>query len=244
MAVAVLAATTAARATEQLTDESFGEKVLQKDQLWVVDFYAPWCAHCQKLAPELDAAAGRLSGIVAFGKLDCTTNAKAAERYGIQSYPTLLTFPPGSAAATEPEEFQMGVGTADDIVRAALAELSMLVRERTRNQKKAPSSAMAADDSTSAEKGSCEVHVDPKTGVEVEVCPSGGSSEQIPPQLKSLPNVVDVAVVGAGPAGLGTAIALKDAGVGNYVVLERSSIGESFRRWPQEMRFVSPSFCE
>lgn len=51
-----------------------------------------------------------------------------------------------------------------------------------------------------------------------------------------------VIIVGAGPAGLGTAIALQEVGVSPVVVLEKSEIGASFARWPAETRFISPSF--
>ena len=51
----------------------------------------------------------------------------------------------------------------------------------------------------------------------------------------------DVIVVGAGPAGIGVSILLQKLGI-NYVILERSSIGASFKKWPKETRFISPSF--
>jgi len=51
----------------------------------------------------------------------------------------------------------------------------------------------------------------------------------------------DVAVVGAGPAGIGTAVALERLDV-EYAVLERDRIGASFRQWPDEMRLLTPSF--
>ncbi len=52
----------------------------------------------------------------------------------------------------------------------------------------------------------------------------------------------EVAIVGAGAAGLGCAVALKEFGVDDVIVLDRHEIGASFRRWPQEMRFITPSF--
>ncbi len=55
-------------------------------------------------------------------------------------------------------------------------------------------------------------------------------------------NECSVIVVGAGPAGLGTACALQDAGVNDFVVLERDQIGSSFLKWPAETRFITPSF--
>ena len=53
----------------------------------------------------------------------------------------------------------------------------------------------------------------------------------------------EVAIVGAGAAGLGCAVALKEFGVDeDVIILDRHQVGASFRRWPQEMRFITPSF--
>ncbi|MFU8867167.1 NAD(P)/FAD-dependent oxidoreductase [Natronococcus sp.] len=52
---------------------------------------------------------------------------------------------------------------------------------------------------------------------------------------------LEVAIVGAGPAGIGTAVALERLDV-EYAVLERDRIGSSFRSWPDEMRLLTPSF--
>ena len=57
----------------------------------------------------------------------------------------------------------------------------------------------------------------------------------------TLSRTLDVAIVGAGPAGIGTAVALERLDV-EYVVLERECIGASFRRWPAEMELLTPSF--
>jgi putative flavoprotein involved in K+ transport len=52
----------------------------------------------------------------------------------------------------------------------------------------------------------------------------------------------DCIVLGAGPAGIGTALALRAAGVDNLALVDGGLIGESFRRWPQGMRLITPSF--
>ena len=57
----------------------------------------------------------------------------------------------------------------------------------------------------------------------------------------TVPREVDVAVVGAGAAGIGTGVALSMLDL-ETVLLEREEIGASFRRWPDEMRFITPSF--
>ena len=69
------------------------------------------------------------------------------------------------------------------------------------------------------------------------------------PKEESKPNhqaPLDVIIVGAGPAGIGVALMLtRTFGVENkrVLVVERGEgPGESFKRWPKEMRFISPSF--
>ncbi|MEM1013798.1 MAG: NAD(P)-binding domain-containing protein, partial [Planctomycetota bacterium] len=53
---------------------------------------------------------------------------------------------------------------------------------------------------------------------------------------------MDVVIVGAGAAGVGVAVALKDAGIEDFVLLDRHGVGASFDRWPAETRFITPSF--
>jgi putative flavoprotein involved in K+ transport len=53
---------------------------------------------------------------------------------------------------------------------------------------------------------------------------------------------LDVLVIGAGPAGLGCAIALKECGVESLLVLDRAGVGAAFERWPSQMRMITPSF--
>ncbi|MEM0925544.1 MAG: NAD(P)/FAD-dependent oxidoreductase, partial [Planctomycetota bacterium] len=52
----------------------------------------------------------------------------------------------------------------------------------------------------------------------------------------------DVVVIGGGAAGVGVSVALRHAGIENFVVLERETVGASFAAWPAETRFITPSF--
>ena len=42
----------------------------------------------------------------------------------------------------------------------------------------------------------------------------------------------DVVIVGAGAAGIGVSIALQHSGVENYLIVDRETVGSSFRSWP------------
>jgi cation diffusion facilitator CzcD-associated flavoprotein CzcO len=52
----------------------------------------------------------------------------------------------------------------------------------------------------------------------------------------------DVLIVGAGPAGLGCAVALKACGLENLAILDRRGVGAAFEHWPAQMRMITPSF--
>ncbi len=52
----------------------------------------------------------------------------------------------------------------------------------------------------------------------------------------------DVVIVGGGAAGVGVGVALRDAGVEEILILERFMVGTSFALWPDETRFITPSF--
>jgi putative flavoprotein involved in K+ transport len=53
--------------------------------------------------------------------------------------------------------------------------------------------------------------------------------------------VHDVVIVGAGPAGLSVGAALARIGV-TATIVDRHGVGASFRRWPEGMRLITPSF--
>lgn len=78
-----------------LTAENFDDLVTNSSS-WLLDFYAPWCGHCKKLAPQFAAAAQAMVDTkLAFGKVDCTTETALAKRFGIKSYPTLKVWREG-----------------------------------------------------------------------------------------------------------------------------------------------------
>ena len=45
-----------------LDDTNFDAAVYSSKDIWMVEFYAPWCGHCKALEPEWNEAASALKG--------------------------------------------------------------------------------------------------------------------------------------------------------------------------------------
>jgi len=78
-----------------LNDENFEEEVLNKEGLFLVDFWSPACAPCQKMSLVLDNVAKELEGKVGFGKLSIFEGPKIAKKYKIPATPTIIIFKNG-----------------------------------------------------------------------------------------------------------------------------------------------------
>ena len=88
--LAPLAAAAAGSGVAPLTTSNFSSSVTANpDALWLVEFYAPWCGHCKRLAPILDEIADEVEG-VSIGKVDATTETALRDRYKVKGYPTIL----------------------------------------------------------------------------------------------------------------------------------------------------------
>ncbi|XP_057793567.1 protein disulfide isomerase-like 5-2 [Salvia miltiorrhiza] len=78
----------------ELDDSNFDAAISNFDYVFV-DFYAPWCGHCKRLAPELDKAAPVLAGLkppVVVAKVDADKYRKLGSKHDIDGYPTLKVF--------------------------------------------------------------------------------------------------------------------------------------------------------
>lgn len=64
----------------------------------IVEFYAPWCGHCQNLKPAYEKAAKNLAGFAKVAAVDCDedVNKPLCSQMGVQGFPTLKIVKPGN----------------------------------------------------------------------------------------------------------------------------------------------------
>lgn len=90
----------------ELTPSNFDRLVTQSDEIWVVEvstckkclssscifnkivwnvqFYAPWCGHCQQLVPEYSKLATALKGIAKVGAVNADEHRSLGGQYGVK----------------------------------------------------------------------------------------------------------------------------------------------------------------
>jgi thioredoxin 1 len=100
-------------AVQTFTDSNFEESVLKSAGPVLVDFWAPWCGPCMRLAPTVDALATEYGGKITVGKLNVDDNQDTAFKFQIRGIPTLLIFKGGQVV-----ESVVGLAQKDDLRKA------------------------------------------------------------------------------------------------------------------------------
>jgi protein disulfide-isomerase A1 len=79
--------------------KNFKEVVVDNDNDVFIEFYAPWCGHCKKLAPEWEKLASDFKDVkgLTIAKMDATANE--VDGVDIRGYPTLKFYPKGSKSS-------------------------------------------------------------------------------------------------------------------------------------------------
>ena len=78
-----------------VSSSDFNKQVLQSPEPVLVDFWAPWCGPCLRLAPELEAVREEWAGQLKVVKVNVDQNAELAEKMGVRGIPNLILFKNG-----------------------------------------------------------------------------------------------------------------------------------------------------
>lgn len=75
-----------------LTQESFMKLITNSQEPWFVKFYAPWCHHCQALAPSWAQMGKEMQGKLNVGEVNCDKEARLCKDVRVRAYPTIHFF--------------------------------------------------------------------------------------------------------------------------------------------------------
>jgi thioredoxin domain-containing protein 5 len=86
-----------------LTNDNYDD--FTKAGIFLVEYYAPWCGHCKRLAPTWDQLATEAVGQgFRIAKVDCTVEKDVATKEGVRGFPTIKLLHDGKAVDTYRDE--------------------------------------------------------------------------------------------------------------------------------------------
>jgi protein disulfide-isomerase A6 len=109
----------------QVTAKSYDSLIAQSNHTSIIEFYAPWCGHCQNLKPAYEKVAKNLAGLAKVAAVNCDEemNKPLCSQQGIQGFPTLKIVKPGSKPGKPIVEDYQGARTAKAIVDAVVDKI-------------------------------------------------------------------------------------------------------------------------
>lgn len=75
-----------------LTAEDFDKHVTQTQDAWFIKFYAPWCHHCQALAPNWEQLATGMKDKLNIGEVNCDKEKRLCKDADVKGFPTIVFF--------------------------------------------------------------------------------------------------------------------------------------------------------
>ncbi|KAI1772122.1 thioredoxin-domain-containing protein [Hypoxylon cercidicola] len=116
----------------QVDAKNYDRIINKSNHTSVVEFYAPWCGHCQNLKPAYEKAAKNLDGLAKVAAVNCDDdeNKQLCGMMGVKGFPTLKTVRPGKKGKPVVEDYN-GPRTAKGIVDAVVDKINNHVKRVT-----------------------------------------------------------------------------------------------------------------
>ncbi|KAH8901025.1 thioredoxin-domain-containing protein [Thozetella sp. PMI_491] len=114
----------------QVDAKNYDSLIAKSNKTSIVEFYAPWCGHCQNLKPAYEKAATSLEGVAKVAAVNCDEDANKGlcGQMGVQGFPTLKIVRPKKGGGKPIVEDYQGQRTASDIVAAVKAKINNNVK--------------------------------------------------------------------------------------------------------------------
>lgn len=80
-----------------MNKEIFDEKTKNGEKPVLVEFWAPWCVYCRRIAPVLPKLAQQYDGVLEIGKVNIDEEQAAAAEEKIEVIPTFIFYKNGKA---------------------------------------------------------------------------------------------------------------------------------------------------
>ena len=85
---------------QHVSDSTFEQDVVGAAEAVLVDFWAPWCGPCKRVAPVLEELARKLEGKIKVAKMNVDENPAVPAQLGVRSIPTLVVYKEGKLVDT------------------------------------------------------------------------------------------------------------------------------------------------
>ncbi|KAI9891019.1 MAG: hypothetical protein M1814_003370 [Vezdaea aestivalis] len=115
----------------QLDGKGYDKLIARSNYTSMVEFYAPWCGHCQSLKPAYEKAAKNLAGLAKVAAVNCDEESNKAfcGTMGVQGFPTLKIIKPGKKPGKPIVEDYQGARSAKGIVDAVTDKITNHVKK-------------------------------------------------------------------------------------------------------------------
>ncbi|KAL4784169.1 hypothetical protein BJX76DRAFT_357251 [Aspergillus varians] len=117
----------------QVDQKGYNELIANSNYPSIVEFYAPWCGHCQNLKPAYEKAAKNLDGLAKVAAVNCDddANKQFCGQMGVQGFPTLKIVTPSKKPGKPRVEDYRGDRSAKGIVDAVVEKIPNHVKRVT-----------------------------------------------------------------------------------------------------------------